>query len=62
MQLTPAQVEAYDRDGYTADVDCDDGDPAVNPGAVELCNGLNDDCDAATGEAGTASFRDAGGA
>ncbi len=35
-----------DDDGYTADVDCDDQDPDVNPGAQELCNnGVDDDCD-----------------
>ena len=30
--------------------DCDDGDPNVNPGAAEVCNGIDDDCDAATDE------------
>jgi fibro-slime domain-containing protein len=25
--------------------DCDDTDPAVNPAAAELCNGIDDDCD-----------------
>jgi hypothetical protein len=25
--------------------DCDDGDAAINPGAVESCNGADDDCD-----------------
>lgn len=25
--------------------DCDDGNPAVNPGAVETCSGVDDDCD-----------------
>ena len=34
-----------DQDGYTADVDCDDGAPAVNPNAVEACNLIDDDCD-----------------
>ncbi len=34
-----------DGDGYTDDVDCDDSDDAVHPGADELCNGVDDDCD-----------------
>ena len=33
-------------DGYVADrTDCDDTDPGVNPGAVEVCNDMDDDCD-----------------
>jgi hypothetical protein len=37
--------------GSVADgTDCDDDDDAVNPGAVELCNGLDDDCDGDTDE------------
>jgi parallel beta-helix repeat protein len=32
--------------GYVADdTDCDDGSPTVHPGADELCNGVDDDCD-----------------
>ncbi len=27
--------------------DCDDGDPAVNPEGIEVCNGIDDDCDGA---------------
>jgi len=35
--------------GYVAEGgDCDDSDAAVNPGATELCNGYDDDCDGLT--------------
>ena len=33
-----------DGDGYTDDIDCDDGDPAVHPGAAEACDGIDTDC------------------
>ena len=33
-------------DGYVADgTDCDDTDPAVHPGADEVCDGVDQDCD-----------------
>ncbi len=39
--------------GYVADAtDCDDASAAVFPGADELCNGVDDDCDGAVDEAG----------
>ena len=32
--------------GYVSDnMDCDDSDASVNPGATEVCNGVDDDCD-----------------
>ena len=35
-----------DADGFTGcELDCDDGDPAVNPGATEVCDGVDNDCD-----------------
>ncbi len=34
-----------DADGYPEGVDCDDADPQVNPAVVEVCDGLDNDCD-----------------
>jgi Tol biopolymer transport system component len=37
--------------GYVANAgDCDDSSNAIHPGALEVCNGLDDDCDGATDE------------
>jgi hypothetical protein len=41
-------AEDRDGDGFFAQPcgeDCDDTDPAVFPGAREVCNGIDDDCD-----------------
>jgi MYXO-CTERM domain-containing protein len=38
--------EDGDGDGYCDGEDCDDADPAVNPGALEVCDdGIDDNCD-----------------
>jgi hypothetical protein len=33
-----------DNDGFTDDVDCDDADPSVYPGAPEICDGKDNNC------------------
>ncbi|WP_437723080.1 putative metal-binding motif-containing protein [Sorangium sp. So ce861] len=34
-----------DDDGVSFPADCHDGDPAVLPGAAEVCDGIDNDCD-----------------
>jgi hypothetical protein len=40
-----AGADDADADGYTADVDCDDSDPEVNPGADEVCDAIDNNCE-----------------
>lgn len=49
----PAPPGALDEDGdgFSAEVDCDDGAPAVHPDATEICNERDDDCDGLTDDA-----------
>ncbi|MCC6554745.1 MAG: CotH kinase family protein, partial [Polyangiaceae bacterium] len=49
-RLVCADPSSIDEDGDGTPgcgVDCDDQDPAVHPGAPEVCNGMDDDCDGA---------------
>jgi len=53
-----------DADGVPEGVDCDDHDPYVFPGAMERCNGRDDDCDGVVdgeGVAGTQWYLDGDG-
>ncbi|MEL6342498.1 MAG: putative metal-binding motif-containing protein [Myxococcota bacterium] len=49
-------VADEDKDGFTRDVDCDDADFAVNPGAPELCDGIDNNCDDIVDEGATTTY------
>ncbi|MEN0063386.1 MAG: MopE-related protein [Myxococcota bacterium] len=51
----PMGVDA-DQDGFDDSVDCDDDNALVFPGAVEVCNEVDDDCDDDVDEGVTTDF------
>lgn len=40
-----------DEDGFAADEDCDDANPDVRPDALEVCDGIDNNCDALVDDA-----------
>lgn len=57
-QIEALIVPAGDGDGYDEDEDCDDADAAVNPGALEVTDGRDNNCDGTVDEAGPDSDGD----
>ena len=45
-----------DNDGFSSDEDCDDSDPESNPGAEEICDGIDNNCDGDVDEGVTSTF------
>ncbi len=45
-----------DGDGFVESEDCNDEDAAINPGATELCDGVDNDCDGEVDEGVTDAF------
>jgi len=63
LEYDPTAGEDVDGDGFTIeDGDCDDNDASINPGATEVCNGVDDNCDGQIDEGvGTNFYADADG-
>ncbi len=47
---TPTPATDNDQDGFPAASDCNDDDATINPSAVELCDGIDNDCDGVADE------------
>ena len=57
-----SQVACDQPNNYVSDSsDCDDGDGDINPAAAEVCDGVDNDCDAGTSEDGMVTFTDSSG-
>jgi hypothetical protein len=56
------QVQDSDKDGHTAMTDCNDQDPEIYPGAEEVCDGVDNNCDGEVDEGvGTIMYADTDG-
>ncbi len=55
LLATACLEEDFDADGYGISEDCDDQRSTVNPDAIDICNGMDDNCDGVVDDAATAA-------
>ncbi len=55
---TPPATPVPDRDGdgFPVDIDCNDKEPEIHPGALEICDHLDNDCDGEVDEGLTRTY------
>ena len=53
---TDTPLPDADADGYDIEADCDDTNAAIHPGADELCDEVDNNCDGSTDEGVTTTF------
>ena len=53
---TVASLSDDDNDGYFTDEDCDDSDGQTFPGSVEICDGVDNNCNGEVDEGVLSSF------
>lgn len=59
FEQTPSSDQDEDDDGYSVEAgDCADADTTIHPGAPEICDGLDNDCNGETDEAGGRWYAD----
>jgi len=56
----PFPIPDADKDGFPANLDCDDTNKDVNPDATETCNNVDDDCDGETDDPDVTGFVECG--